>query len=111
MQDRFFSNTLLEAVLICISVILGVVHFWMGRYAMNVDGMSYMDVGDAFIHHNWAVAINGWWSPLYPWLVGSVLGIARPSLTGEIPLVQFVNLIVFVLTLFAFRFLLHCCDP
>lgn len=107
MQDRFFSNTLLEAVLICISVILGVVHFWMGRYAMNVDGMSYMDVGDAFIHHNWAVAINGWWSPLYPWLVGSVLGIARPSLTGEIPLVQFVNLIVFVLTLFAFRFLLH----
>lgn len=107
MRNRFFSNTLLDGVLVCTSFILGLVHFWMGRYAMNVDGMSYMDVGDAFTHHNWAVAINGWWSPLYPWLLGGILGIAKPSISAEIPLVQFLNLLVFVLTLFAFRFLLH----
>lgn len=107
MRPKVLSNARLERILICISLMLGFVHFWMGRYAMNADGMSYLDVGDAFFHHDWAGAFNGWWSPLYPWLIGTVLGIAKPSASSEFPLVQLVNFVVFVLALLAFRYLLH----
>lgn len=74
---------------------------------MNPDGMSYLDVGDAFFRHDWSVALNGWWSPLYPWIIGTVLGIAKSTAALEFPVVQFVNFIIFILTLFAFRFFLH----
>jgi hypothetical protein len=74
---------------------------------MNPDGMSYLDVGDSFFRRDWANAINAYWSPLYPWILGSVVGLAKPSPKWEFPLVHLVNLGVFVAALFAFRFLLH----
>lgn len=74
---------------------------------MNPDGISYLDVGASFFRRDWANAINAWWSPLYPWLMGVVLGIAKPSARWEFPLVHLVNFGIFVLSLFAFRFLLH----
>ena len=59
------------------------------------------------IRHDWANAVNAYWSPLYPWTVGLVLGAAQPSPKWEFPLVHLVNFGVFVVALFAFRFLLH----
>jgi hypothetical protein len=86
---------------------LGVVHAWVGRYAMNPDGVSYLDVGDSFFRRDWANALNAWWSPLYPWTLGLVLGLAKPSPRWEFPLVHLINFGIFVAALFAFRFLLH----
>jgi hypothetical protein len=74
---------------------------------MNPDGVSYLDVGDALFRHQWTLAINAWWSPLYPWTLGLVLGIVRPSARWEFPLVQAVNFAIFVMALAAFRCLLH----
>jgi hypothetical protein len=74
---------------------------------MNRDGMSYLDVADSFHRHDWANAVNAYWSPLYPWTIGLVLGAAQPSPKWELPLVHLVNLGVFVVALFVFRFLLH----
>ena len=45
------------------SLALGLLHAWMGRYSMNPDGMSYLDVGDSFFRRDWANAVNAWWSP------------------------------------------------
>ncbi|MGA8762425.1 MAG: hypothetical protein WB562_06005 [Candidatus Sulfotelmatobacter sp.] len=90
-----------------VSVALGLLHAWVGRYAMDPDGMSYLDVGNAFFRHDWANAVNAWWSPLYPWTIGLVVGIAKPSPEWEFPLVCLVNAGVFIVALFAFRFLLH----
>jgi hypothetical protein len=73
---------------------------------MNPDGMSYLDVGDSFFRHDWANAVNAWWSPLYPWTLGLVVGLAKPSPRWEFPLVHLVNFGVFVAALFVFRFLL-----
>ena len=56
------------------SLALGLLHAWMGRYSMNPDGMSYLDVGDSFFRRDWANAVNAWWSPLYPWTLGLVVG-------------------------------------
>jgi len=103
----FFSKAWLERVLLLASLALGLLHAWLGRYAMNRDGMSYLDVGDSFFRHDWANALNAYWSPLYPWTVGLVLGAAKPSPRWEFPLVHLVNFGVFGVALLAFRFLLH----
>jgi hypothetical protein len=107
MLNRLFSKASLEPVLLFASLALGLLHAWLGRYAMNRDGMSYLDVGDSFFRHDWTNAVNAYWSPLYPWTIGLVLGAAQPSPRWEFPLVHLVNFGVFVVALFAFRFLLH----
>ena len=107
MPDRISSQSPLERVLLFASLALGFLHAWLGRYAMNRDGMSYLDVGDSFYRHDWANAVNAYWSPLYPWTIGLVVGAAQPSPKWEFPLVHLVNFGVFVVALFAFRFLLH----
>ncbi len=74
---------------------------------MNPDGISYLDVGDAFVHHDWAVGINGWWSPLYAWTLGIVVNIVKPAPQWEFPLVHAVNFAIFAFALFAFGFFLR----
>jgi len=32
---------------------------------MNPDGISYLEVGDAYLRGDWRAAVNGYWSPLY----------------------------------------------
>ncbi len=107
MLNRSYLKRALEPALLLSSLALGAYHAWLGRYAMDPDGMSYLDVGQSFFRGDWANAVNAWWSPLYPWTVGLVLGMAKPSLRWEFPLTQVVNFAIFALTLFAFRFLLH----
>jgi hypothetical protein len=46
------SVSSLDTYLLCASVLLGFVHSWMSRYAMNPDGMSYLDLGDLFFHRD-----------------------------------------------------------
>ncbi len=101
------SATVLEFVLIVTTLVLGLVHTWAGRYSMNPDGISYLDLGDAFAKHDWAHAFNAWWSPGYPWILGIVVNLIGPSLRFEFPLVHVVNFLIFIATLTAFRFCLH----
>ena len=107
MLNRFFARLPLERYLILASVALALVHTWVGRHAMNPDGMSYLDVGDSFFRRDWGNAVNAWWSPLYPWVVGLVLGVVKPPPSWEFPLVHLVNFAVFLIALMTFRFLLH----
>jgi hypothetical protein len=94
----------LERALIVITVGLGLVHTWAGRYSMSPDGISYLDVGSALVRADWSGAFNAYWSPLYAWLLGAVVGNLRPSPTWEFPLVHAVNFAVFLVALVAFRF-------
>jgi hypothetical protein len=107
MPDRLFARLPIERILLFATLALGALHAWFGRYSMNPDGISYLDVGDSFFRRDWANAVNAYWSPLYPWTLGVVLGLAKPSPKWEFPLVHLVNFGVFAVTLFAFRFLLH----
>lgn len=97
------SNGLLTVVLSGITLFLGGIHCWTGRFSMNPDGMSYLDVGTSFFHHDWPNALNAWWSPLYPWTIGVVLGIFNPSARWEFPLVHVVNFAIFAFAMVAFE--------
>ena len=97
----------LDRLLWVICVGLGLSHVWAGRYSMDPDGISYLDVGHAFFRHDWRHAFNAYWSPLYGWVLGLANGIFKPSPVWEFPLVHVVNLGIFLLALLAFRFLLN----
>jgi hypothetical protein len=74
---------------------------------MNTDGVSYLDVGDAYFRSGWESAINGYWSPLYCWLLGLGNWIVKPSSYWEFPLAHLVNFLIYVAALFSFDFFLR----
>lgn len=44
-------------------------HAWDG--ATNADGVSYLDLATRYAHGEWSALANGYWSPLYPMLLGA----------------------------------------
>ncbi len=86
---------------------LGLLQTWDTRYGMNADGISYLDMGDAYVHGDWAMAINASWSPLYSWLLGVAEAIIRPSPYWEYPLAHLVTFATYVFSLCCFVFFLQ----
>jgi hypothetical protein len=74
---------------------------------MGPDGISYLDMGDAYLRGDWHTAVNVYWSPLYSWLLGAALKILRPSAYWEFPVVHVVNSFIFLGALASFEFLLR----
>ena len=71
---------------------------------MNEDGISYLDIGDAYMRGDWETAINSVWSPMYSWVMGVALHIVEPAMEWEFRLVQIVNFFIYLGALFCFRF-------
>ncbi|HEX8475460.1 MAG TPA: hypothetical protein VF666_15635 [Pyrinomonadaceae bacterium] len=97
----------LRVIFCLLAALLGALHAWNARHAMNPDGISYLDMGDAAMRGDWSMAFNGLWSPLYGWLIGFVLAVVEPTAYWEVPLVHFVNFIIYLLALICFDFFLH----
>ncbi len=97
----------LQAILWLVAIGLGLLHAWVYRYVMGSDGISYLDMGDAYLRGDWQMAINGYWSPLYSWLLGAALLVLKPSPYWEFPVVHLVNFIIYLGALLCFAFLLN----
>jgi hypothetical protein len=89
-----------------VALVLGLRHLWSRRYVVIGDGISYLDIGDAFAHGDWASAVSAYWSPLYAWLLGLALRAAAPSAYWEFAAIAAFNFLVFVCALASFRYLL-----
>jgi hypothetical protein len=53
---------------------------WVSRWALNVDGVAYLDLARTAREGDWTSFIQGYWSPLYPSIIGA-LSLA----TGDTP--------------------------
>jgi hypothetical protein len=96
----------LIAVFWLICIVLGAWQAWNARHHMDADGISYLDIGDAYFRGDWKMAINAYWSPLYSWLLGLAIHLLKPSPYNEFPVVHLVNFIIYLLTLGCFHFFL-----
>jgi hypothetical protein len=90
-----------------IALTLGLAEAWTTRFTMFPDGISYLDLGDAFWRGDWHNAINAYWSPVYPLLLGGILKLFKPSREWEFPLVHVVNFLTYVVALISFDFFLR----
>ncbi|HEX5423395.1 MAG TPA: hypothetical protein VFW94_07590 [Candidatus Acidoferrales bacterium] len=91
--------------------ILGVstaaIQAWAFRHEVSPDAVAYLDIARRFSHGHWAALVNAYWSPLYPLLLGTALGAAKPSLYWESTLAHALNLIIFAFSFVCFEFLLR----
>jgi len=71
---------------------------------MSEDGISYLDIGDAYLRGDWTTAVNSVWSPMYSWILGLIMRLARPSMRWEFPVVQLTNLAIYLVALICFGF-------
>jgi hypothetical protein len=90
-----------------LAISLGVLHVYAAikSQSMNADGISYLDIGDAYFRADWANAINPVWSPLYSWILGLANFVIRPAIQWEFPVVHLVSFIIYLITLSSFEFM------
>jgi len=95
--------------LACLSAaaVLGVAFLWIARPQMGPDGISYLDLADAFLRGDWPHAFNTLWSPLYPMTLALAFRIFRPAPYWEFTEVTVVNLVIYFAALASFGFLLR----
>ena len=91
----------------CAALALGAADAWATRFTMNPDGISYLDMGDAYLRGDWHMAINAYWSPLYSWILGLFLKVLRPPAYWEYPIVHLVNFLIYMVALGCFEFFLY----
>src|SRR5947199_1108389 len=96
-------------VVLCwsLAILLATTQAWFTRFTMNPDGVSYLDMGDYFWSGNFQYFVNGYWSPIYPVILGAFIKIFHPSAYWEYPLAHFVNLLIFIAVLPCFEFFLR----
>jgi hypothetical protein len=82
----------------------------MYRHDISPDGVAYLDLSDAIVHGRPADLINGYWSPVYPVVVGLLrLALAwTPIATPywEFTILHLASFIGFVLSLWTFEWFL-----
>jgi hypothetical protein len=74
-----------------IVVLLGLMQAWAHRLIVDYDGVSYLDIADDYAHGAWSSAINGYWSPLYSWLLAIVIYPMKFLRSSESTLLHLVN--------------------
>jgi 4-amino-4-deoxy-L-arabinose transferase-like glycosyltransferase len=90
-----------------ILTLAGLVDSIYSRHAMQSDGISYLDMGDALLRRDWGMGINAYWSPLYPWLQGLALRLLKPSAYSQFTVVHFVNFLIYLFALGCFEYMLR----
>ena len=110
-QSRRFQNAFLLVLRQIFTTTLGwwmicicfaAVAIWSARHQITTDGLSYLDIGSAVSRGHLSALGNSYWNPAYPAMIGAAFFILRPSADNEVPVLQFVNFIIFVITLCGF---------
>ena len=68
----------LKAVFRLLAVTMAALQAWRG-FSVNPDGVSYLDIADAYLRGDWHAAVSTYWSPLYSWLLAAGLAVFRPA--------------------------------
>src|SRR5271169_4584487 len=92
---------------LAVALVLGLIQAWANRFYMGNDGVPYLDMADAYLRGDWHTALNGYWNPLYAWLIGLDFLIFRPSPYWENPAVQLLNFGIYAATVASFEYFLR----
>ena len=87
-----------------VAVALGIAETISARNSIGPDSRSYLEVARAYLRHDWAMAINAYWSPLYSWLEAVLLAGTHPSWRWEYPTVHAMNFVIYLAAIASFEF-------
>jgi len=114
MLSKFQAPRRLEKLCWLVAVVLGFLQAWGRRHYsadgvayMGADGISYLDIGDAYWRGDGGAALNAMWSPFYSWLTGLALRLFQPTPYHEFTVIQLLNFTLYLISLLAFAFFLR----
>ena len=90
-----------------VALVLGLIQVWANRFYMGNDGVPYLDMANAYLRGDWHTALNGFFNPLYAWLIGLDFLIFRPSPYWEYPMVELLNFGIYAATVASFEYFLR----
>lgn len=89
-------------------LLLGAQCAYAGRYLpVGSDGLAYLDVARSYVRQDWQTAVNGYWGPLYAWLLAIAMRIFRPGIRYELVVARGLNFVIFVAALYSFSKFWH----
>jgi hypothetical protein len=94
-----------QGIALLVVLVFGLVRAWVERFSMDVDGISYLDLSDAFARRDWHNFLNAYWSPLYPILLGISRLVLPTSKRWELPSGHLLNFVIYAATLGCFEYL------
>ncbi len=84
-------------------LILGIFLLPIYRYQINPDAISYISIAQKYLNGDFKDAINGYWGPLFSWLLIPFLSIGLPSLLA----CKILSLLIGLFLLYQFACLLR----
>jgi hypothetical protein len=108
MTDRSMPRQRLLVLCWLLAILLGLLTTWRAFYDLiDPDSIAYLEMGEAFLRRDWPMAINAYWSPLYPWLLAVALYVLHPPLAWHFAIVPLVDFAVYLGMLGCFHFFVH----
>lgn len=89
------------------SLVLTVILVWAGRYFVNPDGISYLDLSDGYKAGDWSTIANAHWSPAYPLLLATLIPKSLRWTSWEPIVVHIINGWLFLLAFATFEVFLN----
>ena len=97
------SQTLRRALVAYLALLIPIA--WLAMkfdpYAVDGDGMSYMDIADLIRGHHWAGVINGYWNPLYPAGLALAQRVFHTTRMNELHAYYVLNYLIFLASVVA----------
>jgi hypothetical protein len=104
---RDLTPTILRAGLLLALTLGAIDAIYYRQWDLNPDGVSYVDMARSFVRHGPGALINGYWSPVYPALIGISMLLVRPDNDVLFPLVRAIGFVVFAITTGIFAYLVR----
>jgi hypothetical protein len=89
------------------AIFIGILLSLQYRNEIDPDTVAHLDMADAYFRGDWKMAVNGYWNPLYAWILGLVIHSIGASAYWEYPLVHLVVFTIFLFALGCFDFFLR----
>jgi hypothetical protein len=90
----------------CVVLILGLMNVWARRNEVTPDSISYIEIGWAAALGGLHQIVNGYWSPLYPFLLSLVFRTFHPTPQWDFTAAHVLNFAVYVASLASFELFL-----
>jgi hypothetical protein len=94
--------------MISLAVLLGSIQLFCFRHDISTaDGLSYIDIAEAYLKGDWNHVANAYWSPLYSWIIAIFLFIFQPGVLYDFQITNIANLFIFIFSITSFDFCLQ----
>ena len=81
----------------------GLVQAWTSRETLYPDSLNYLALAKTLVTRGWSASVNGFWSPMYSWLLAIPLANHQLPPERELLWVHLIGFLIFLWAMFCFH--------